>query len=48
MNYNARPTGDVTIVDLSGRLSLAEAVAFDPGSGVVLSETPIAARQQVA
>src|SRR6201997_1976479 len=34
-----RQTGDVTILDLAGRLSLGEAVAFGPGSGVVLSET---------
>ncbi len=39
MNYSIRQTGDVTILDLSGRLSLAEAVAFGPGSGVVLGET---------
>ncbi len=39
MSYSIRQTGDVTILDLSGRLSLAEAVAFGPGSGVVLGET---------
>ncbi len=39
MNYSIREAGDVTILDLSGRLSLAEAVAFGPGSGVVLGET---------
>ncbi len=39
MNYNTRQTGDVTILDLSGRLSFAEAVAFGPGSGVILGDT---------
>ena len=39
MNYKIRRNGDVTIVDLSGRLSLGEEVAFGPGSGVVLSDT---------
>lgn len=39
MSYSIRQTDDVTILDLSGRLSLAEAVAFGPGSGVVLGET---------
>jgi anti-sigma B factor antagonist len=38
MNYAIRQKGDVTIVDLSGRLSLGEEVAFGPGSGVVLGE----------
>ncbi len=36
MKYDIRQIGDVTIVDVSGRLSLAEEVAFGPGSGVVL------------
>jgi anti-sigma B factor antagonist len=39
LEYNVRRTGDVAILDLRGRLSLGEAVAFGPGSGVVLSET---------
>jgi anti-sigma B factor antagonist len=39
LKYNIRQTGDVTILDLNGRLSLGEAVAFGPGSGVVLGET---------
>ncbi len=39
MKYDTRQMGDVTIVDVSGRLSLAEAVAFGPGSGLVLGET---------
>src|SRR5713226_4198395 len=38
LKYNVRQTGDVTILDLSGRLSLGEEVAFGPGSGVVLSD----------
>ena len=39
LTYHIRQTGDVTILDLSGRLSLGEEVAFGPGSGVVLGET---------
>jgi anti-sigma B factor antagonist len=39
LKYNSRQSGDATILDLSGRLSLGEAVAFGPGSGVVLGET---------
>jgi anti-sigma B factor antagonist len=39
LKYNVRQTGDVAILDLSGRLSLGEALAFGPGSGVVLNET---------
>jgi anti-sigma B factor antagonist len=38
LEYDVRLTGDVAILDLRGRLSLGEAVAFGPGSGVVLSE----------
>jgi anti-sigma B factor antagonist len=38
LEYNVRLTGDVAILDLRGRLSLGEAVAFGPGSGVVLGE----------
>ncbi|HXN72107.1 MAG TPA: STAS domain-containing protein [Candidatus Acidoferrales bacterium] len=39
MDYAARQSDDVTILDLRGRLSLGEAVAFGPGSGLILSET---------
>ncbi len=39
MNYGIRQTNDVTILDLTGRLSLGEALAFGPGSGVVLGDT---------
>jgi anti-sigma B factor antagonist len=39
LKYNLRQTSDVTILDLNGRLSLGEALAFGPGSGLVLSET---------
>jgi anti-sigma B factor antagonist len=38
LNYNTRQTGDVTILDLDGRLSLGEEMAFGPGSGIVLRE----------
>jgi len=36
---NVRQSSDVAILDLNGRLSLGEALAFGPGSGLVLSET---------
>lgn len=39
LKYDVRQTSDVTILDLNGRLSLGEALAFGPGSGLVLSET---------
>jgi anti-sigma B factor antagonist len=39
MEYSARQSDDVTILDLTGRLSLGEAVAFGPGSGLILSDT---------
>jgi anti-sigma B factor antagonist len=39
LKYNVRQTSDVAILDLKGRLSLGEALAFGPGSGLVLSET---------
>jgi anti-sigma B factor antagonist len=39
LKCNIRQTSDVTILDLNGRLSLGEALAFGPGSGLVLSET---------
>jgi anti-sigma B factor antagonist len=36
--YSVRQTSDVAILDLNGRLSLGEALAFGPGSGVVLGD----------
>ena len=39
MGCTTRQRDDVTILDLTGRLSLGEAVAFGPGSGLILSET---------
>jgi anti-sigma B factor antagonist len=39
MEYTTRQSDDVTILDLTGRLSLGEAVAFGPGSGLILSDT---------
>ncbi len=39
MNCGIRQRGDVTILDLSGRLSLGEALAFGPGSDIVLNDT---------
>ena len=39
LKYDIRQTGDVAILDLNGRLSLGEAVAFGPGSDVGLCET---------
>ena len=38
LEQNVRQIGDVAILDLSGRLSLGEALAFGPGSGVVLGQ----------
>jgi len=38
LEYSVRQTSDVAILDLNGRLSLGEALAFGPGSGVVLSD----------
>jgi anti-sigma B factor antagonist len=38
LEENVRQIGDVAILDLSGRLSLGEALAFGPGSGVLLAE----------
>jgi len=38
MECNIRHVGDVTILDLKGRLSLGEALAFGPGSDLVLTE----------
>ena len=39
LKTNLRQSSDVAILDLNGRLSLGEALAFGPGSGLVLSET---------
>jgi anti-sigma B factor antagonist len=39
LKYDVRQISDVTVLDLNGRLSLGEALAFGPGSGLVLSET---------
>ena len=38
LEQSVRQLGDVAILDLSGRLSLGEALAFGPGSGVVLAD----------
>ena len=38
LEYKIRQSGDVTMLDLSGRISVGEALAFGPGSGVVLSD----------
>jgi anti-sigma B factor antagonist len=38
MECSIRQVRDVTIVDLKGRLSLGEAVAFGPGSDLVLRD----------
>jgi anti-sigma B factor antagonist len=38
MMYKVRRVGDVSILDLSGRVSLGEALAFGPGSAIVLHE----------
>jgi anti-sigma B factor antagonist len=38
LEYRIRQRGDVTILDLSGRISAGEALAFGPGSGVVLGD----------
>jgi anti-sigma B factor antagonist len=37
LEYKIRQTREVTILDLSGRISVGEALAFGPGSGTVLS-----------
>ena len=39
LKTNLRQSSDVAILDLNGRLSLGEALAFGPSSGLVLSET---------
>lgn len=38
MECAIRQIGDVTVLDLKGRLSLGEALAFGPGSDLVLTE----------
>jgi anti-sigma B factor antagonist len=38
LEYKIRQSGDVTILNLSGRISVGEALAFGPGSGVVLAD----------
>ena len=38
LEYKNRQQGEVTILDLSGRISVGEALAFGPGSGLVLGE----------
>lgn len=38
LEYKSRQQGDVTILDLSGRISVGEALAFGAGSGVVLGD----------
>jgi anti-sigma B factor antagonist len=38
LEYKVRLRGDVTVLDLSGRISVGEALAFGPGSGVVLGD----------
>jgi anti-sigma B factor antagonist len=38
LEHKIRQRGDVTILDLSGRISAGEALAFGPGSGVVLGD----------
>src|SRR4029077_19545633 len=39
LKTSVRQSNDVAMLDLNGRLSLGEALAFGPGSGLVLSET---------
>lgn len=36
MTYEARQAGDVTILDISGRIDLGTAIAFGPGGNVSL------------
>jgi anti-sigma B factor antagonist len=38
MNYQARQVGNVTIMDISGRLDVGVALAFGTGAGVPLQE----------
>ncbi len=45
MRYAVRQIGDVTVLDLSGRLSLYESLAFEKGTVVVLQDV---VRDQIA
>jgi anti-sigma B factor antagonist len=38
LESKTRQRGDVTILDLSGRISVGEALAFGPGSGLVVGD----------
>jgi anti-sigma B factor antagonist len=38
LECKSRQQGDVTILDLSGRISVGEALAFGPGSGLILGD----------
>jgi anti-sigma B factor antagonist len=38
LDYKIRQAGDVTVLDLAGRISVGEALAFGPGSGTVLGD----------
>jgi anti-sigma B factor antagonist len=38
LEYKIRQSGDATVLDLSGRISVGEALAFGPRSGVVLAD----------
>jgi anti-sigma B factor antagonist len=38
LDFKIRQAGDVTILDLAGRISVGEALAFGPGSGTVLGD----------
>lgn len=38
LDYKIRQAGEVTILDLAGRISVGEALAFGPGSGTVLGD----------
>lgn len=38
LEYKSRQSSDVTILDLSGRISVGEALAFGPGSGRTIGD----------
>ena len=38
MSYQARQVGNVTVLDISGRLDIGVALAFGPGAGVPLQQ----------
>jgi anti-sigma B factor antagonist len=38
LEFKNRQQGEVTILDLSGRISVGEALAFGPGSGLILGD----------